>query len=133
MEKEFFIIDYSDSEIETIVDDASMDTIESDDSDFEYTKNEDDNVDTKKFEFTFVHYQQPQQKTYKCGQIGCRREFSSRSMFQHHRKMHLREKRYLCSEPKCGKRFYRKDKLLDRSRHIHNPMKAACTCAAGRK
>ena len=75
MEKEFLIIDYSDSEVDTVSDDASVNTIE---SDIESTKNKDDNVDTGKVGSTKEIIQ------YKCEKIGCKREFSTKSMFQHH-------------------------------------------------
>lgn len=51
---------------------------------------------------------------------------------RHVRKHSVTERTYACPKPACGKLFYRKDKLLDHTRHGHRPKKTACTCAASR-
>ena len=61
------------------------------------------------------------------------RSFGRRSDRDRHvRKHSMTERTYACPQSECGKRFYRKDKLLNHTRNGHRPKKVACTCNASR-
>ena len=78
----------------------------------------------------------PTRRTHRfcCPHPSCSdRSFGRRSDRDRHvRKHSMTERTYSCPQSECEKRFYRKDKLLDHTRHGHRPKKAACTCNASR-
>ena len=78
----------------------------------------------------------PTRRTHRfcCPHPSCSdRSFGRRSDRDRHvRKHSMTERTYACPQSECEKRFYRKDKLLDHTRHGHRPKKAACTCNASR-
>lgn len=78
----------------------------------------------------------PTRRTHRfcCPHPSCTdRSFGRRSDRDRHVRKHIMtERTYACPQSECGKRFYRKDKLLDHTRHGHRPKKVACTCNASR-
>ena len=78
----------------------------------------------------------PTRRTHRfcCPHPSCTdRSFGRRSDRDRHvRKHSMTERTYACPQSEWEKRFYRKDKLLDHTRHGHRPKKAACTCSASR-
>ena len=78
----------------------------------------------------------PTRRTHRfcCPHPSCAdRSFGRRSDRDRHvRKHSMAERTYACPQSECGKRFYRKDKLLDHTRNGHRPKKVACTCNASR-
>ncbi|OCK86448.1 hypothetical protein K432DRAFT_1580 [Lepidopterella palustris CBS 459.81] len=71
---------------------------------------------------------------YYCPDPACgHRSFGRRSDRDRHVRKHSVTKRtFVCLELGCGKRFYRKDKLLDHSRQGHRSNAGVCTCNFGR-
>ncbi|OCK97641.1 uncharacterized protein K441DRAFT_675033 [Cenococcum geophilum 1.58] len=78
----------------------------------------------------------PTRRTHRfyCPNPSCTdRSFGRRSDRDRHvRKHSTTERTYACPQSECGKRFYRKDKLLDHTRRGHRPKEVACTCNRSR-
>ncbi|KAF7954399.1 hypothetical protein EAE96_005522 [Botrytis aclada] len=67
---------------------------------------------------SFVNHVAPAPR-FACNSIGCGKTFGRQSDRNRHMKKHGAAE-YSCPAPRCGRQFYRRDKVMDHARRVHH-------------